>query len=73
MKLCEGDHYLLVLIDGAASSKPPLIPISSRLRAWMPELRPKHKRPSGERLKLALAALVVYAVILGAILLFGRR
>jgi len=73
LKLCEGDHYLLVLIDGAASFKPPLIPISSRLRAWMPELRPKHKRPSGDRLKLALAALVVYAVILGAILLFGRR
>lgn len=73
LKLCEGDHYLLVLSDGAAPPKPPVIPIPSGLRAWLPELKPKRKRPSGDRLKLVLAALVVFALVFGAMLLIGRQ
>lgn len=71
-QLCEGDHYLLVLI-GAAAPKQPLIPLPEGLQRWLPDVDHENPRPSGDRLRLILVALLIAGLTFVAMFLFGRR
>jgi hypothetical protein len=66
LKLSDGDHYLLVLIDGAVKSSdaPPIPP----WRRWLPSDDPRAKGTAGDRLRLILVAL---AILVG-IFLYAR-
>ena len=72
LKLCEGDHYLLVLID-EAGPKQPLIQLPEGLQRWLPDFDHENRRPAGDLRRLILAALIISVVILGTIFLFARR
>ena len=56
LKLCEGDHYLLTLIDAARPNV--------RKSAWLPVLSGPVRRQPGDTIRLVLAALVVSALCL---------
>ena len=77
LKLCEGDHYLLVLIDAGAPPKAPPkappFPIFKVLLPWLPDMGEVRRRPAGDKSRLLLVALVIFAIIFGAMLVFGRR
>ena len=73
LRLCDGDHYLALLIDAGAPPKPLLIPIPKGLQGWLPEFNHDGSRPSGDRLRLVLVALIILGLIFVTMLLFGRR
>jgi hypothetical protein len=63
LKLCEGDHYLLTLIDGAASPTDSLSSLLDRLEPWVPDLNAPLKWPLGNLKRLILTAIVVIFVL----------
>ena len=74
LKLCDGDHYLLALIDaGAPPSQKSPFSFSQRLRAWLPENQPAGPRPPGDRHRLVLVSLLILLLILMFMSLFGGR
>jgi len=73
LKLCEGDHYLLVLIDASAPPKTFMLSTPKGLQRWLPSLDSTSPRPRGDRLRLILVALIVVFVGITLALLFGRR
>lgn len=62
VKLGDGDHYLLVLIDGANSLPGSKSSPLGRLGRWLPTSDNRGKREPGDRLRLLLVALVVFAL-----------
>lgn len=56
LKLCEGDHYLLVLIDSAARGVGSLR--WNRLRLWLPSSS-SARRPPGDFMRLFVFSLLV--------------
>jgi hypothetical protein len=68
LKLCEEDHYLLVLIGGASSAGSAVPPRWGRLAPWLPALDGLAQRPVGDLKRLILVSLafgVVTLLILG--------
>jgi hypothetical protein len=57
VKLSDGDHYLLVLINSAPSTAAPVSP-------WLPVLSGPAPRPPGDIVRLILTAIGVLALIL---------
>lgn len=68
IKLKEGDHYLLVLIDQARSS-------DGGSGRWFPSANPRGKRPPGDVMRLILVALAISFVLflVGILLAAGHR
>ena len=62
LKLCDGDHYLLTLIDaGSAESKTPSL--WRGLDRWFPVLDGSRSRPRGDFARLILSAFALLLVI----------
>jgi hypothetical protein len=61
-KLCEGDHYLLVLIDAASGAGPGFSRLN-RLGRWLPSSSAPARRPPGDLIRLLLVGLVVFAAL----------
>jgi hypothetical protein len=57
LKLREGDHYLLVLID-AAAPRIRLFSVPKSLQPWLPALEPPKQRPPSDLLRLVVAAVI---------------
>jgi hypothetical protein len=64
MKLSEGDHYLLVLID-AGSRGTPSAKIPKWLAPWLPILNNEAPRKPGDRKRLVIAALIIALLLIG--------
>lgn len=67
LKLCEGDHYLLGLIDEAHSLKRSRSSRWGRLEPWLPTLDERAPREPGDVRRLIVVALAVGAILLIAI------
>jgi hypothetical protein len=63
LKLCDGDHYLLVLID-AASARDASPSRWSRLGRWLPTMSGQARREPGDKLRLILVAVAVFLAVL---------
>jgi hypothetical protein len=61
LKLCDGDHYLLVLIDAAARNAGSGSSRWSRLRLWLPSFS-SAPRPPGDFMRLLIFSLLVSVV-----------
>lgn len=75
LKLCDGDHYLLVLID-AASSAGRARHLRGKLSAWLPRGNASTQRPRGDFLRLVIVAILCGAAMTALIALlnyFGLR
>ena len=75
LKLCDGDHYLLVLIDAASPARGATPSSWGWLKRWLPTFDPPAKRDSNDTVRLIVSAFAVLFVAsaiwaLGA-LLFG--
>lgn len=69
LKLCNGDHYLLVLIDAASAEDA----IPSRwgwLRLWLPDMTGRREREPGDFMRLILVVLAGSVVMIAIDLLF---
>ena len=64
LKLCEGDHYLLVLIDCASSAGSSVPSRWGRLALWFPALDGQAQRSVGDLKRLILVSLAFSVVIL---------
>ncbi len=73
LKLCEGDHYLLVLIDAGAPAKTSAFFVPKGLCRWLPNFDDKSRRPPGDRGRLLVAAVVLTLAIIMTAILFGRH
>jgi hypothetical protein len=62
LKLCEGDHYLIVLIDGGTARQNSIFTIPKGLHRWLPSLDSPERRPPGDLVRLVLAAFVAFIV-----------
>jgi len=71
LKLSEGDHYLLVMVDAARPS--PVSQVPKGLSAWIPKLDSSGKPESGDRLRLIGLSIAILTAILAIELLFVRR
>jgi hypothetical protein len=66
LKLSEGDHYLLILINTTPQNSDRGSPLWNRLRPWLPSLDSRARRDPHDAVRL-----VVVSVAFGAILLLG--
>lgn len=73
IKLSEGDHYLLVLIDEGERLQKPRSPILRQARLWLPRLDPRAKRDPLDVLRLFVVALAVIVSIVVYATLTSRR
>lgn len=69
LKLCEGDHYLLVLIDGAAPPQHSRFSLPKSIQPWLPALDWTKPRPAGDFRRLFLIAFVWLLVLIVAVML----
>lgn len=64
LKLSEGDHYLLMMIDAGMEQR-----LTSGLPGWLvpwlPILNNEAPRKSGDRARLVIAALIIVLVLIG--------
>ena len=67
LKLCDGDHYLLGMIDEAHFQKESSPSRWGRLGPWLPTLDDREPRKPGDLKRLILVALAFGAVLLLAI------
>ena len=72
LKLCEGDHYLLTLIDGGNSENKGIPSFSGTLERWMPTWDERARREPGDRKRLVLLAVGLTIVILTVALIAVR-
>lgn len=70
LKLCEGDHYLLVLID-AAGPVGRARNLRGTLRTWLPSANRSAQRPRGDLLRLVIVAIFCGAALMALIALLG--
>jgi hypothetical protein len=71
LKLSEGDHYLLVMVDAARPN--PVSQIPKGLNAWIPKLDSSGKREPGDRLRLIGLSIAIAIAIMVIALLFAPR
>ena len=71
LKLSEGDHYLLVMVDAARPR--PVSQLPKGLSAWIPKLDSSGKREPGDRLRLIGLSIAIAIAILVFALLFAPR
>lgn len=64
LKLCDGDHYLVMLIDAAKDASPSRW---GRLGRWIPSMSRQVRREPGDRMRLIVVAMAV-AFAVGVIL-----
>jgi hypothetical protein len=72
LKLCDGDHYLLTLIDGGNSENKAIPSFSGTMERWMPTWDERARREPGDRKRLVLFALGLTIVILTVALIAVR-
>lgn len=75
LKLCEGDHYLMVLID-AAGPVGEAKNLRNKLGAWLPSAKKSAKRPRGDFFRLIIVAILCGVALMILIVLlqhFGLR
>jgi hypothetical protein len=73
VKLSEGDHYLPVLINGAAPR--PAFPsfLPKCLQRWLPALDRAQPPPPGDRLRLIVVGFIIFVFIFVVAALSGHR
>ncbi len=64
LKLCDGDHYLLMLIDSASSKGGRMGRIGRSLGPWLPILNNQAPRKPGDLRRLVIAALAIATLLL---------
>jgi hypothetical protein len=64
LKLCEGDHYLLVLIGAGERLQQPKSPVWRKLKPWLPSLNAQARREPLDVLRLFVVALVIFVSII---------
>jgi hypothetical protein len=73
LKLCEGDHYLLVLIGEGEKLQEPRSPLLLQLRRRLPTLNSQAKRDPLDKLRLIVVAIVVFVCVILYARLTSRR
>lgn len=68
LKLCDGDHYLLVLIDLGSNSKA-ASKLPKWLTPWLPALKNEPPRKRGDLARLIIAAFVFILIMIGIVVI----
>lgn len=66
LKLCDGDHYLLVLIDAAGPMGRPG-DVLGKIGAWLPSANGSGRRPRGDFFRLVVVAILCGAALMALI------
>jgi len=72
LKLCDGDHYLLTLIDAGDSENKAIPSFSGELGRWMPTWDVSATREPGDRKRLVLLAFGITIALLIVALIVDR-
>jgi len=62
MKLCDGDHYLLVLVDTAPHQAGSGSSFRDRMRPWLPTASASAQKKPGDGLRLVVVAVVGFMI-----------
>lgn len=69
LKLCEGDHYLLILINGAAPPPKSMFSIPKSLQPWLPTANAPANRQPDDLVRLFVVALILFLAMLTAVII----
>jgi len=72
LKLCDGDHYLLTLIDVGDSSRNGFSSRWPKLSRWLPSWNGGTKRDGKDTMRMVVVALVVGVLFWSVVLVFFR-
>ncbi|MGA2849792.1 MAG: hypothetical protein ABSE46_12410 [Terracidiphilus sp.] len=72
LKLCDGDHYLLVLINAGDSSPTDFLSRWPELSRWLPSWNGGIKRDGKDTMRMVVVALVVGVLFWSVVLVFFR-